>query len=275
MLQRWAIHLSIYDYKIEHRSGKSIPQADYLSRHSYLESPDNCETALFTQPQPVDRGELEEETRRFYGPVLRAVKGGWSAKSKKRFRELYVRREELSISVHGLLCAKDLIVIPPTLRRQILEQPHSGHLGSEKMKNLSRLLCWWPDINNDISNFHRNCTTCKSNAKGNTRSDWKSWPLTYERLQRIHADLLVMVDSFSRWPEVFVGTCADAKFTERCLRSFFAREGIPQTLVTDNGTHFTEVQLNKWLECNHVIHLYNMLCVIQRAMALLRILLKR
>ena len=102
MLQRWAIHLSIYDYKIEHRSGKSIPQADYLSRYSFLENPDTSESALFTQPLPVDRAELEEETRRFYGPVLRAVKGGWSVKAKKRFHDLYVRREELSISVDGL-----------------------------------------------------------------------------------------------------------------------------------------------------------------------------
>lgn len=266
MLQRWAIHLSNYDYTIEHRSGKLIPQADYLSRHSFQEAPENNESALFTQPLPVDRSELANETRRFYGPVIRAMKFGWSAKSRKQFHDLYVRRDELSISIDGLLCAKDLIVIPPTSRKQILEQLHSGHLGSEKMKSLSRLLCWWPSINNDISNFHRNCMSCKSNRKSNSRSDWKSWPLTYERLQRVHADyagpifgkfyLLVIVDSFSRWPEVFVGTHADAKFTERCLRSFFAREGLPQTLVTDNGTHFTEVQLNKWLERNNVIHLF-------------------
>ncbi len=47
------------------------------------------------------------------------------------------------------------------------------------------------------------------------------------------------MDFYSKWPEAFLSTKADAGFTHHALRKFFSREGVPQTLVTDNGTAFT------------------------------------
>ena len=58
---------------------------------------------------------------------------------------------------------------------------------------------------------------------------------------------LVLEDAFSKYPEVFFTTKADADFTKRALRKVFAREGVPQALVTDNGTQFTGEILQSWL----------------------------
>ena len=84
--------------------------------------------------------------------------------------------------------------------------------------------------------------------------------------QRLHADyagpilgkyyLLIIIDSFSRWPEVFITESATGAFTERAFRSLFAREGIAQVLVTDNGTHFTDTNFNNWLHDLNVHHMY-------------------
>ena len=65
-----------------------------------------------------------------------------------------------------------------------------------------------------------------------------------------------MIDSFSRWPEVFLTTSANADFTKAVFRKLFSREGIPLVLVTDNGTHFTADHLVTWVKglgCRHFL----------------------
>ena len=46
---------------------------------------------------------------------------------------------------------------------------------------------------------------------------------------------LVVVDFFSKWLEVAVVSAATSKNTIDKLREMFARHGIPETMVTDNG----------------------------------------
>jgi hypothetical protein len=77
-------------------------------------------------------------------------------------------------------------------------------------------------------------------------------------MQRLHADYcgpwfgkyyaLVVEDAFSKYPEVFITTSASSHFTKQALRRLFARYGVPQVLVSDNGTHFTADHLQVWLK---------------------------
>ena len=57
----------------------------------------------------------------------------------------------------------------------------------------------------------------------------------------------MIIDSFSKYPEVFLTEHADSKFTMLALRQFCSREGIPRVLVTDNGTHFSASVVHDWL----------------------------
>ena len=65
-----------------------------------------------------------------------------------------------------------------------------------------------------------------------------------------------MVDSYSRWPEVFLTTTPTAEFTKMAFRKSFSREGVPHALVTDNGTHFTAKVVDDWLQGIGCRHLY-------------------
>lgn len=264
MIQRWALHLAAYQYEIVHRAGKEIPHADFLSRNAYQEEahdPDDT-TVLLTNPLPITRNHLLEETRLAYGPVAAALRRGWSLSARKTFPELYSRRADLHIQADGAIIFNDRNVIPPSCRLPLLQHLHAGHLGRDKMVSLSRMLCWWPTINADINSFIRDCSHC-SIHKPRTHPTWTPWPVTYRPMQRIHADYcgpflgrywaLVVEDAYSKFPEVFLTTSATAAFTKRALQSFFAREGIAQVLVTDNGTHFTQQDLQDWLRkigCN-------------------------
>jgi transposase InsO family protein len=259
MLQRWAVEMSSYDYEIEHVPGKRIPQADYLSRGAYQAPPtddDVCGSCLCVQPLPLCRNILIEETKSYYGSVLSSFRNGWSVSAKKKFVDIYTQREEMSLDPDGIILIKDRVLIPPTCRQQMLEHLHKGHIGKEKMLSLARMICWWPHLSNDIQAFLRQCTACLQKPRSDV--SWKPWPASIVPMQRVHVDYcgplinsnyyaLIIIDSFSKYPEVFLTEHATAEFTQAALRKFFAREGIAQVLVSDNGTHFTAHELQSWL----------------------------
>ena len=54
------------------------------------------------------------------------------------------------------------VLIPEILNTQTLDQLHMNHMGIEKTKLLALESIYWININDDIENFIRNCTTCLS-----------------------------------------------------------------------------------------------------------------
>ncbi|CAH8864175.1 unnamed protein product [Trichobilharzia szidati] len=78
VVQRLSLELSAYDYTIEHRSAKDIPDADFLSRYSLFENSANDTDCLLVQPLPVDRVRLINDTRKYYGCIINATKRGWN-----------------------------------------------------------------------------------------------------------------------------------------------------------------------------------------------------
>ena len=50
---------------------------------------------------------------------------------------------------------------------------------------------------------------------------------------------LVIIDSHSKWLEVVPVPTANSANTIMVLRNVFARYGIPEVVVSDNGTTFT------------------------------------
>ncbi len=76
--------------------------------------------------------------------------------------------------------------------------------------------------------------------------------------QRIHADYCgpflkqyyarILIDSYSKWPEVFLTLKADGAFTKLAMRITFSRLGVPLTVVTENGTHFASSEVQDWLK---------------------------
>ena len=94
---------------------------------------------------------------------------------------------------------------------------------------------------------------------------WTSWPEEREKLFRVHVDLcgpfydgsmaLVMVDAFTKWPEVHLLKSTTSNDIIKRLRRTFSQEGVPATLVSYNGPQFASVEICRWLaaiNCEHV-----------------------
>ena len=65
---------------------------------------------------------------------------------------------------------------------------------------------------------------------------------------------LILIDAHSKWIEVHITTSATSSVTIEKMQSTFATFGIPETLVTDNGTNFTSAEFEEFLKSNGIHH---------------------
>ncbi|EYC31699.1 hypothetical protein Y032_0003g1191 [Ancylostoma ceylanicum] len=132
------------------------------------------------------------------------------------------------------------------------------------MKKLARSYVYWPNIDSDCEDMVRRCTCCQKAAKNPTKVALKTWPSPTRVWQRVHVDFagplqgiyyLVVVDAFSKWPEMIEMSNISASKTVKALKSLFARYGLPQTIVSDNGTQFTSEQFKAMCDEGGIVHI--------------------
>ncbi|XP_055613639.1 uncharacterized protein K02A2.6-like [Uranotaenia lowii] len=199
--------------------------------------------------------------------VLRFVQQGWpkskSDLSDTQLQQFYLRRDGLSSS-SGCLTYGERLVIPAKFHKKILHQLHKGHPGVDRMRSISRNYVYWPGIDDSIAQLVRACTECASVAKTNRKTTLESWPAPTKPWQRIHIDYagpvdgmyyLILVDAFSKWPEVVPTKRITTADTLIILRSIFARFGMSETLVSDNGRQLVSEEFERYCEVNGILHL--------------------
>ena len=57
----------------------------------------------------------------------------------------------------------------------------------------------------------------------------------------------ILVESFSGWPGVIKARHRKATTVRQILRTIFARNGVPKTIVTDKAPEFCDESLVSWL----------------------------
>ncbi|KAL6742231.1 hypothetical protein ANCDUO_23293 [Ancylostoma duodenale] len=117
------------------------------------------------------------------------------------------------------------------------------------------------NITKDIENFVRGRRSCQEATKSPVKMELHSWKIEGEPWSRIHVDFagpvdgktyLVVVDSYSKWPEIIEMTTASSTATIRQLTRLFAQFGNPYTLVSDNGTQFTSKEFADFCATNSI-----------------------
>ena len=66
---------------------------------------------------------------------------------------------------------------------------------------------------------------------------------------------LLIIDARSKWLEIHITTASTAAVTIQKLQQTFAALGLPETLVSDNGTAFTSLEFQEFMKQNGITHL--------------------
>jgi hypothetical protein len=275
-LQRWALLLASFDYDIEYRSSGKHSNADGLSRvplkETTQEEEDICwgiDLIEYLEDLPVTVQEIRKQT--LHDPVLKIVyqnvMKGWLEKMDDRditkdLLPYFYKRNELTIS-QGCLMWGLRVLVPYKFRKIVKTELHQGHLGIVKMKALARSFVWWPGIDKEIEELARSCSDCqeyKLIPKNLCVHKWEQAPSPWYRIHIDYAGpflgkmFLVIVDAYSKWPEIISMNSTNTESTIRVLRDVFSRYGIPVLLVSDNGTQFTSEEFENFLRSNGVKH---------------------
>ena len=122
-----------------------------------------------------------------------------------------------------------------------------GNAGICKMKSLAGMYVWWPGIDSDIEKCVRLYHPCKMVQSSPPQVPLTQWKWPSRPWSRLHLDFagpfgncmfLVLIDAHSKWIETFPTSNSTSFTVIQCLRSVFARFGIPNTVDADNGTCF-------------------------------------
>jgi len=171
---------------------------------------------------------------------------GWPDKFSidKAFQPNLSFSGELSVQ-NGLLLNGIRIVIPTSLRAEILKKLHEGHLGITKCRERAKQSVWWPGLSKDLTKMIENCARERINFKETmlpTEFPTRPWSTVGADLfQKDNKHYLVIVDYFSRFFEVAKLTSTTAEAVVEHFKSIFARHGIPEVVRSDNGPQFASV----------------------------------
>ncbi|UYV76203.1 K02A2.6-like [Cordylochernes scorpioides] len=277
-IQRWAIILSAYQYKIEYIKGTSNTEADVLSRLPMFtpepdsKEPDSEPVEMVLLMDALDSSPVTSDDIRKSlpgDPVLRQALNytlqGWSEETPKEIELMpyWSRRCELG-ACEGLLFWGNRVIIPTNLRAKMLDELHNSHQGIVGLKSVARTLFWWPGLDKDIEETVRRCNCCQSHACMPPRATPVNWPPTNQPWDRVHIDhlgpfeqnlYLIVVDACTKWIEAIPVPNTSTRETIEQLRCLFARFGIPRTLVSDNGTGFTSEEFRQFMTRNGIRHL--------------------
>ncbi|XP_017478435.1 PREDICTED: uncharacterized protein K02A2.6-like [Rhagoletis zephyria] len=127
--------------------------------------------------------------------------------------------------------------VPERLKNEALKQGHdsltSSHAGIQKAIEKLRRYLFWPGLAKDVREYIRQCEICKENKAPNItlRPPMGAHIPTCRPFQKLYIDLLGPYPRSKNW---HIGLLIVLDHFKNVFHSF----GVPETLVSDNGTQF-------------------------------------
>jgi hypothetical protein len=215
---------------------------------------------------PVSSRDVKRETER--DPVLSLVAEfvmhGWpdELEVNPEFQPYKSKTDELTME-DGCVLWGGRVVVPPKLREKVLDDLHLAHVGMVRMKMLERGYCWWPSMDKQVEGKVSGCQSCIENCNNPPSAILHPWEKASRPWSRIHIEhagpfmghvFRIAIDSFTKWVDAYAVSSTSAENTIEKLRSSFAVQGIPDTIVSDNGSGFTSAEFTGFLKKNGILH---------------------
>ena len=141
------------------------------------------------------------------------------------------------------------------MRIDVLDRLHDAHQGITKCRERAKTSVWWPGLSQQLKEVVKKWPTCIKErvdpAEPVILSELPDWPW-----QKVAADLFVLrrhpyllvIDYFSHYVEVAKRSRTTSPDVTAHLQSMFARHGIPERLINDNGLQFSSISFSKFAE---------------------------
>ena len=169
-------------------------------------------------------------------------------------RPYWENRSHLTI-IDDLLLYDNRILIPRSMRLQILECIHTGHLGLTKCRSRARISVWWPGLSTQIGELITRCHTC-AKEQPTPREPLMSSSFPARPWERVATDLydfqgrkyIIVVDYYSRWFDIKELSDETSHSVIKALKEVFATHGIPDVIMSDYGPQYSTEAFRQFAE---------------------------
>ena len=113
------------------------------------------------------------------------------------------------------------------------------------------------------------CSPCQENRKSLPEAPLHPWERPHKPWVRLHLDyaspflgkmFLFVIDAHSKWMGAFAMNTLTSSATIDKLRITFATHGLPEIVVTDNGSNFVSREFEDFLKQNGIRHIKTAPC---------------
>ncbi|XP_059061148.1 uncharacterized protein K02A2.6-like, partial [Achroia grisella] len=278
-LQRMLLRLQRYTFNLIYKPGKHLYIADTLSRAYEQNSEDDIShtdqdemcvvgeirsiTSKYTDAQFLQLQKITETDNELI--QLQEYIANWWPSNKSEVADAvkpyWNFKEELSMN-YGLIWKGNKILIPKSLRQEMLQKIHIGHMGLEKCTLRSREIMFWPGLNNDLKNMITNCNICLTHRKSNQKEELQPHEIPNRPWAKVGMDLfeikgchyLLMVDYFSKFFEIVQLPVTTSEYVINCIKNIFSRQGIPNIVMSDCGPQFVSHIFKQFAQEWNFIH---------------------
>jgi transposase InsO family protein len=271
-LERMLLRLQSYKFTVEFQSGALNP-ADILSRSTFKQ--EKCEISSITEkymdylcenavPSAMTLDQIDKESSqdKFIQELIMCINQGKWPKHEK-FKTFFKLRNELSIHNNVILRGNRLI-IPERLRPMVLQLAHETHQGIVKTKQMLREKVYWPGIDSEIEQLIKTCYQCQLTSKQPQQPQITPTEMPEAPWQSVGMDLtgpfpggeylLVVIDYYSRFPEVEIMKSITSNAIKQRLMKIFATHGLPHEIKTDNAPNMVSQELTSFFKANGIKH---------------------
>lgn len=270
-LARWSLKLQGFNFRIEHRRGKDNIVPDVLSRAHEGEF---CVEVVEMERLPS----IDLDSDAFRSEDYTKIRDSIPADSPD-FRVIdgyvYKRTEFSTGQADESDCWK--LLVPSELRNKVIyaahDVPNSSHCGIAKTLEHIRWYFYWPKLVRDVRDYIGKCELCKTSKAPTTvmRPPMGQIVNTERPFQRLYVDLigpfprtrdgnigiLIVLDHFSKFTFLKVLKKFDSKLIIKYLETeIFNCFGVPETLVSDNGTQFRCKEFESFLKRYGTEHIF-------------------
>ena len=267
-LQAMMMRLQRYDLIISYVSGKLLYLAHTLSRAfspdgNTVSAQSNLERVCMIQSLPMTEHRILEikkatESDDEMKLLKSIIINGWPGDKLQLPSEVlpyFSIRDELSVQ-DGIIFRGERAVIPAELRNILKEKIHSSHLGIEGCLRRAREAIYWPNMNADMKDYISKCSVCTSTSDCQQKETMMPHDIPDRPWAKVGVDLfslnnrdyLITVDYYSNFWEVDNLSSTESISVIRKLKAHFARYGIPDVVMSDNGPQFSSERFAKFAE---------------------------
>ena len=156
----------------------------------------------------------------------------------------------------GVILRDSRLLIPPSLRPDVLGAAHEGHAARDSMTRQLRQTVWWPGITRDIREYTASCLGCAAAENRNYPppmieretpiGPWIDCSADFKGPIAGKYYFHVLIDNYSRWPEVEVVSSTNFEQLRPALDRSFSLLGIPSTITHDCGPPYQSSAWNNY-----------------------------